>query len=144
MHHVLDETGADPRCLCIEITESVLMDDVESAIATLRALRALGIRLWVDDFGTGYSSLAYLRRLPLDGLKIDQSFVAGLGREAEDTAIAAGIVSLAHTLGLVALAEGVETQEQLELLRELGCDFAQGYYWSRPRPLPDLAAAWPR
>jgi diguanylate cyclase (GGDEF)-like protein/PAS domain S-box-containing protein len=144
VHHVLDETGADPRCVCIEITESVLMDDVESAIATLRALRALGIRLWVDDFGTGYSSLAYLRRLPLDGLKIDQSFVAGLGREAEDMAIAAGIVSLAHTLGLVALAEGVETQEQLELLRELGCDFAQGYLWSRPRPLPDLAAAWPR
>jgi diguanylate cyclase (GGDEF)-like protein/PAS domain S-box-containing protein len=137
VHHVLNETGADPRRVSIEITESVLMEDVESAVTTLQALRALGIRLWVDDFGTGYSSLAYLRRLPIHGLKIDQSFVAGLGREAEDSAIAAGVVSLAHTLGLVALAEGVETPEQLALLRELGCDFAQGFYWSAPRATTD-------
>jgi EAL domain-containing protein (putative c-di-GMP-specific phosphodiesterase class I) len=144
MHHVLNDTGADPRRICIELTESVLMDDVESAVSTLQALRALGIRLWVDDFGTGYSSLAYLRRLPIHGLKIDRSFIAGLGREAEDSAIAAGVVSLAHTLGLVALAEGVETVEQLELLKELGCDYAQGFHWSPPLPTIDLPAGWLR
>ena len=127
---ILDETGADPSRLGLEITESVIMEDVDVGIAVLGALRDLGLRLWVDDFGTGYSSLAYLRRLPLDGLKIDRSFVAGLGKEAEDSAIVAGIVSLAHTLGLSAVAEGVETAEQMLLLRELGCDFAQGHHWS--------------
>jgi diguanylate cyclase (GGDEF)-like protein/PAS domain S-box-containing protein len=144
VHHVLNETGADPHRISIEITESVLMDDVESAVTTLQALRALGIQLWVDDFGTGYSSLAYLRRLPIHGLKIDRSFIAGLGVEAEDSAIAAGVVSLAHTLGLVALAEGVETAAQVQLLRELGCDYAQGFHWAPPLTPADLASSWPR
>jgi diguanylate cyclase (GGDEF)-like protein/PAS domain S-box-containing protein len=135
---LLADAGVEPSRLCIEITESVLMEDVESAIALLEELRSLGIELWVDDFGTGYSSLAYLRRLPIHGLKIDRSFVAGVSKGAEDAAIAAGIVSLAHSLGLVALAEGVETIEQLELLRELGCDLAQGYYWAPPLAPSDL------
>jgi diguanylate cyclase (GGDEF)-like protein/PAS domain S-box-containing protein len=127
---ILGETGADPTRLGFEITESVIMEDVDSGIAVLQELRNLGLRLWVDDFGTGYSSLAYLRRLPLDGVKIDRSFVAGLGKEAEDSAIVAGIVRLAHTLGLSAVAEGVETVEQMNLLRDLGCDFGQGHHWS--------------
>jgi diguanylate cyclase (GGDEF)-like protein len=142
--HIISETGADPYRLGIEITESVIMEDVDSAVAILKALRDIGIRLWVDDFGTGYSSLAYLRRLPLDGVKIDRSFVAGLGREAEDSAIVAGIVSLAHTLGLQTVAEGVETAEQMLLLRQLGCDFAQGHHWSpavRVDDLPDVELA---
>ena len=135
---LVDEAAVDPKRLCIEITESVLMEDVESAIAVLEELRSLGIELWVDDFGTGYSSLAYLRRLPIHGLKIDRSFVAGVAKGAEDAAIAAGVVSLAHSLGLQALAEGVETVEQLEVVRELGCDLAQGYYWAPPLAPNDL------
>jgi diguanylate cyclase (GGDEF)-like protein len=135
---VLDDAAVDPRRISLEITESVLMEDVESAVAVLEELRSLGMQLWVDDFGTGYSSLAYLRRLPIHGLKIDRSFVAGLTKGAEDSAIAAGVVSLAHSLGLAALAEGVETPEQLEKLSELGCDLAQGYYWTQPLPTTDL------
>jgi EAL domain-containing protein (putative c-di-GMP-specific phosphodiesterase class I) len=139
IHDAVTKACIEPSRLSLEITESVLMEDVESAVATLEELRSLGIKLWVDDFGTGYSSLAYLRRLPIHGLKIDRSFVAGLAKGAEDSAIAAGVVSLAHSLGLVALAEGVETTEQLEMLRDLGCDLAQGYYWSRPLPSTELA-----
>ena len=138
IHEAVRSAALEPSRLSLEITESVLMDDVESAVAVLEELRSLGIKLWVDDFGTGYSSLAYLRRLPIHGLKIDRSFVAGLTKGAEDAAIAAGVVSLAHSLGLQALAEGVETVEQLTLLRELGCDLAQGYYWSQPLPSTEL------
>jgi diguanylate cyclase (GGDEF)-like protein/PAS domain S-box-containing protein len=130
--------AVDPRRICIEITESALMEDVESAVAGLEELRSLGMTLWVDDFGTGYSSLAYLRRLPIDGLKIDRSFVAGLSKGAEDSAIAAGVVGLAHSLELLAVAEGVETVDQLDRLRGLGCDLAQGYYWTPPLPPSDL------
>jgi diguanylate cyclase (GGDEF)-like protein/PAS domain S-box-containing protein len=126
----LEVTGADPTLLTLEITETALMEDVGAVSHVLRRLRALGLHLVVDDFGTGYSSLIYLRRLPIDGLKIDRSFVAGLPHQAEDAAIVASIVNLAHNLGLVALAEGVETQEQAEHLRALGCDQAQGFLWS--------------
>jgi EAL domain-containing protein (putative c-di-GMP-specific phosphodiesterase class I) len=94
------------------------------------------VQLWVDDFGTGYCSLIYLRRLPIDGLKIDRSFVADLATSAEDRVIVASIVSLAHSLGLMALAEGVETEEQAKRLRELGCDLAQGFLWSAAEPAP--------
>jgi diguanylate cyclase (GGDEF)-like protein/PAS domain S-box-containing protein len=138
IQRALSSSGIDPHRLCIEITESVLMEDVASAVAVLEELRSLGIKLWVDDFGTGYSSLAYLRRLPIDGLKIDRSFVAGLAKGAEDLAIATGVVSLAHSLGLVALAEGVETDEQLALLKGLGCDLAQGFHWTPPLAPTDL------
>ena len=131
---VLAETGLDPGCLVLEITESAVMEDAASTIATLRDLKDLGVRLAIDDFGTGYSSLAYLHRLPVDVLKIDRSFVDGLGREAEDTAIVRSVLGLAHSLGLQVVAEGVETAEQVEGLRALGCKIAQGYYFSRPLP----------
>jgi diguanylate cyclase (GGDEF)-like protein/PAS domain S-box-containing protein len=134
VHRALGLTGADPRQLSLEITETALMGDVDAAGAVLRGLRALGVHLWVDDFGTGYSSLVYLRRLPLDGLKIDRSFVAGLEHVEEDRVLVAGIINLAHSLGLVALAEGVETEAQAATLRDLGCDLAQGYLWSPAAP----------
>jgi len=136
---VLADTGIEPGCVVLEITESVLMEDVEASRAALDDLKALGVRIVVDDFGTGYSSLAYLRRFPVDMLKIDQSFIAGLGEDPSDTAIVAAVVSLAHTLGLEAVAEGVETEEQLAELRRLGCDHAQGYLMARPLYPDDLS-----
>ena len=134
VRRALGLAGADPRRLSLEITETALMHDVDAAGDVLRRLRALGVHLWVDDFGTGYSSLIHLRRLPLDGLKIDRSFVAGLVTQEEDRMIVGGIINLAHSLGLVALAEGVETEQQAEHLRRLGCDLAQGYLWSPAMP----------
>ncbi|MGH9041239.1 MAG: EAL domain-containing protein [Acidimicrobiia bacterium] len=135
---VLAETGLDPSRLCLEITESVLMDDVESSIEALLDLKALGVRLAIDDFGTGYSSLSYLRRFPVDVVKLDRSFVAGLGVDPAATAIVAAVVNLAHALGIVVVAEGVETEAQLVALRALRCDRAQGYYWNRPLPADEL------
>ena len=129
---ILDETAVEPDSVQFEITESVLMEDVEDSQRELQRLRALGVHIAVDDFGTGYSSFAYLRRFPVDVLKVDRSFVDGLGTEAEDSAIVAAVVNLAHTLGMRAVAEGVETVEQLAELRRLGCDQAQGYLLGRP------------
>ncbi len=123
----------DATTLCLEVTESAVMDDVEVAIALLGALKSLGITLSIDDFGTGHSSLAYLRRFPLDLLKVDHSFVGGLGRDEEDTAMVAGIIAMAHALNMRVVAECVETEEQLGRLRTLGCDYAQGYYFARPQ-----------
>ena len=134
----LEASGADPSKLCLEITETALMDDVDIAIRVLNTLRSIGVQVWVDDFGAGYSSLLYLRRLPLDLLKIDHSFVAGVANEPEDHAIVSGIVNLAHGLGLTALAEGVETAEQAEALRQIGCDLAQGFLWSTALPAADF------
>jgi diguanylate cyclase (GGDEF)-like protein len=127
---IVAETGIDPARLCLEITESVLME--ESAGIALVRLHDLGVRLAVDDFGTGYSSLLYLRRFPVDTLKLDQYFVSGLGHNAQDTTIVRATIDLAHALGLVALAEGVEEPEQREVLRTMGCDLGQGFLWSRP------------
>ena len=124
-------TSIDPAVICLEITESVLMKEAEVSIRSLRALKALGVHLAVDDFGTGYSSLSYLKRFPVDYLKIDRSFVRGLGRDPEDTAIVSAIVTLAHTLGLTVIAEGVETELQLRELRSLDCSLGQGFYWSK-------------
>lgn len=135
---VVAGSGMAPSCLCLEVTESIVMADVESTIAILRQLKSLGVLVSIDDFGTGYSSLAYLRRFPIDELKIDRSFVDGLGREAEDTAIVAAVVAMAHAMELSVVAEGVETPEQLERLRILGCEEAQGYYFSRPVPAGDV------
>ncbi|MCU0269692.1 MAG: PAS domain S-box protein [Acidimicrobiales bacterium] len=129
---VLEATGLEPGRLCLEITESVLMEDAASTIDTLWRLKRIGLTLAIDDFGTGYSSLSYLRRFPVDVLKVDRSFVDGLGPDPEDSAIVAAVVTLARTLELDAVAEGVETIEQLELLRELGCDGAQGFLFARP------------
>ncbi|HWM62980.1 MAG TPA: EAL domain-containing protein [Solirubrobacterales bacterium] len=129
---ILTGTGLDPVNLKLEITESVLVDESASAVATLEALSELGVRLVLDDFGTGYSSLAYLNRFPFDALKIDRSFVDGLGVEQERTAIVEAVIGMARALSLDAIAEGVENEVQLSELRRLGCDYAQGHLFSRP------------
>jgi EAL domain-containing protein (putative c-di-GMP-specific phosphodiesterase class I) len=134
----LRESGVDPAALTLEITESVLVTDAEATTNLLHRIKALGVRIAIDDFGTGYSSLSYLKRLPIDMLKIDRSFVSGLGRSAEDTAIVAATIAFAHGLGLVATAEGIETDHQLGRLRELGCDRGQGYLFARPLPAESL------
>jgi EAL domain-containing protein (putative c-di-GMP-specific phosphodiesterase class I) len=130
----------DPNQLKLEITESVVMQDVDASVATLRELTALGIHLVIDDFGTGYSSLSYLKRLPVDTLKIDRSFVDGLGQDTQDDAIVSSVIALAKSLNLSVTGEGIETQEQLDQLRALGCDEGQGYYFSKPL-LPEAATA---
>jgi diguanylate cyclase len=114
------------------------MDDIEVTVATLRRLKALGLKLAVDDFGTGYSSLSYLRRFPVDILKVDQSFVSGLGHDPEDSAIVQAVVHMGRALGLRTVAEGVETAHHLVELRELECDIAQGYHFARPRPAESI------
>ncbi len=135
---VLDASGLDPSSLCLELTESVLLEDVDRHMRTLLELRALGVRLAIDDFGTGFSSLTYLKRFPVDVVKIDRSFVAGLGTDASDTAIVRSVIDLAHALSLQVVAEGVERPEQLDALRSLGCDVAQGFLFSPPRPAAEL------
>jgi diguanylate cyclase (GGDEF)-like protein/PAS domain S-box-containing protein len=139
---VLRQVQINPDAVWLEITESTLMRDAESAVSALRALRGLGVHLSVDDFGTGYSSMSYLKRFPVEALKVDRSFVDGLGREPEDSAICTAVVSLAHALGLRAVAEGVETPEQLAELRTLGCEMGQGYLFGRPAP-PERFGARP-
>ena len=129
---ILDETGLDPRNLKLEITESVLIDDAGASLDRMQALKRLGIGLAIDDFGTGYSSLSYLQRFPVDTLKIDRSFVDRLGQDPQATAIVQSIVTLAKTLGLEVIGEGIETPLQESELRLLGCDRGQGYLWSRP------------
>jgi diguanylate cyclase (GGDEF)-like protein/PAS domain S-box-containing protein len=131
---VLSDTGLEPTCLSLEITESVLLADSEALTQTLRALKASGVRLVIDDFGTGYSALGYLTRMALDALKIDRSFVVGLGIKPRDTAIAEAIVGMSRALSLEVIAEGVETPLQLAALRSLGCGLAQGFYFSAPVP----------
>jgi diguanylate cyclase (GGDEF)-like protein/PAS domain S-box-containing protein len=139
VHHALGETGIDAGSLWLEITETALMADTNAASRALRDLRGLGLHLSVDDFGTGYSSLTYLKRFPVEAIKVDQTFVTGLGLEADDTSIVEAVVRLGHSLGLSVVAEGVETPLQLNRLRELGCDKGQGYLFGRPRPA-DIAA----
>jgi len=129
---ILSETGLDPRFLELEIVESMVMKDVESAMAIMRELKGLGVQLAMDDFGTGYSSLSYLKRFPFDRLKIDLSFVRDIMTDPESAAIARTIIAMAHNLNLRAIAEGVETEEQLKYLRLHGCDEIQGYYASPP------------
>ncbi len=134
VHDALGETGIDADSLWLEITETALMADTTAAGRALRDLRGLGLHLSVDDFGTGYSSLTYLKRFPVEAIKVDRSFVTGLGLEADDTSIVEAVVRLGHSLGLSVVAEGVETPLQLNRLRELGCDKGQGYLFGRPRP----------
>ncbi|KIQ32916.1 putative bifunctional diguanylate cyclase/phosphodiesterase [Pseudomonas viridiflava] len=132
VRQVLEETGLAPQWLELELTESQLLDSVEHIILTFQQLRDLGVKLAIDDFGTGYSSLSYLRRFPVDYVKIDRAFISGLGDGTEDAAIIQAIISMAHSLGLKVVAEGVENQSQLEFLRSHGCDEVQGYLISRP------------
>jgi diguanylate cyclase (GGDEF)-like protein len=135
---VLRDTGLAPSTLEFEITESVLMHDASQATRILESLKALGVRLSVDDFGTGYSSLSYLKRFPIDTVKIDRSFVDGLGQDRADSAIVAAVVGVANALNLETIAEGVETPLQLRELINLGCTYAQGYLFARPQLATDL------
>jgi diguanylate cyclase (GGDEF)-like protein/PAS domain S-box-containing protein len=134
--HILEESGLDPRSLEIELTESALMKRVESTAALLRTLKESGVQVAVDDFGTGYSSLSYLRKFPIDSLKIDQSFVRHIGRASDDAAIVTAVISMARSLKLRVVAEGVESIKELEFLKIHQCDEAQGYYFSPPVPAP--------
>lgn len=127
----LNQSNIQPKQLCLEITESVLMEKIEATIAVLNELRALGVTLSIDDFGTGYSSMAYLKTLKIDELKIDRAFIKDLPQD-DDKSIITAMIALGHSLGLSVVAEGVETDEQLSFLRESGCDCIQGYYFSRP------------
>jgi diguanylate cyclase (GGDEF)-like protein len=131
---VLDRTGIDPQALVLEITENVLLLDTERAIVVLNELKDLGVHLALDDFGTGYSSLSYLHQLPIDIIKIDQSFIADLGHPAGGRVIVDGVTKLAKALHLVVIAEGVETQAQCDEIRDIGCEFAQGFHFARPMP----------
>jgi EAL domain-containing protein (putative c-di-GMP-specific phosphodiesterase class I) len=131
----LAESGLDPERLCLEITETALMSDVDASIRMLRWIRDLGVRLAIDDFGTGYSSLGYLERFPVDALKIDRSFVSGLGIDPKSAAIVRTLLTLAQVLDLDVVAEGVETGEQVTQLRALGCERGQGFLYA-----PGLAA----
>jgi diguanylate cyclase (GGDEF)-like protein len=132
--------GLDPHCLKLEITESTVMQDAEAAVATMNELKSLGIQLAIDDFGTGYSSLGYLKRFPIDTLKIDRSFVSGLGQDAQDTAIVRSVLALARSLGLSVTAEGIETTGQEVQLAALDCDRGQGYLFARPLAATDVDA----
>jgi EAL domain-containing protein (putative c-di-GMP-specific phosphodiesterase class I) len=129
---VLLETGVDARCLKLEITETVVMEDGEAAAAMLSQLRELGIGLCIDDFGTGYSSLSYLHKFPINILKVDRSFVSRIGETGENLEIVRAIVMLARSLGMEVVAEGVETAVQLAQMRAIGCEYGQGYFFSRP------------
>ena len=141
---VLAETRLPAATLELEITESVAMSDVEATGVTLRALHELGVRVVLDDFGTGYSSLAYLSRLPLDVIKVDRSFVAGLGESPANLAIIRAVVGLAQGLGITVTAEGIEREDQLQALRELGCDRGQGFLFARPQPADEAGRALER
>jgi EAL domain-containing protein (putative c-di-GMP-specific phosphodiesterase class I) len=126
------------EAFCLEITESAIMDDPQRALATLNRLSELGFRLSIDDFGTGYSSLAYLKRLPVDELKIDKSFVMSMVEDLDDAKIVRSTIDLAHNLGLTVVAEGVESEQVWALLRELDCDEAQGYHMGKPMPATEF------
>jgi EAL domain-containing protein (putative c-di-GMP-specific phosphodiesterase class I) len=134
----LEIAGLAPESLTLEITESAMMHDTELAVERLKELKTLGVSLAVDDFGTGYSSLSYLQRFPIDILKIDRSFVVGIDGDAEQSALARAIVRLAQTLQLDAVAEGVESESQLDRLRDLGCKYAQGFFLALPQDAASL------
>ena len=138
---VLRDTGIDAQWLEIELTETTLMKQSEHVLHTLEALRDLGVRLVIDDFGTGYSSLAYLKRYPLNKIKIDRSFVKDTPQDTDDVSLIKAMIQMAHSLDLDIVAEGVETQAQWSLMQDLGSDVIQGYYLSRPMPAED-AMLW--
>jgi EAL domain-containing protein (putative c-di-GMP-specific phosphodiesterase class I) len=131
---ILSVSGLDPAALCLEITESAMLEEAAVVAANLAGLKRLGVRLAIDDFGTGYSSLSYLKRFPVDVVKIDRSFTSGLGQRMVDRDIVTAIVQLARAIGAQAVAEGVETPTQLDELRSVGCPGAQGFFLSPPKP----------
>ncbi len=135
---IIIESGCNPSFLRMELTESLLVDDIEETIRKMQDLKAIGVRFSLDDFGTGYSSLMYLKRLPIDELKIDQSFVRDLLTDTNDSVIAQTIISLAENMGLTVIAEGVETQEQFNMLLQMGCQHFQGYLFSKPAPIEKI------
>jgi EAL domain-containing protein (putative c-di-GMP-specific phosphodiesterase class I) len=138
--NVIRETGIDARVLELEVTESLIMNDADEFVAILKKLKDVGIKIAIDDFGTGYSSLNYLKRMPVDRLKVDQSFVRDIHKDPESTTIVEAIISLGHSLKLKVIAEGVETQQQLEFLRDRGCEEFQGFHFSRPIPVEQFTA----
>ena len=141
MSHILNtlaRTGAPPVSLKLEITESMLVDSIEDTVGIMKTLKTHGLQFSLDDFGTGYSSLAYLKRLPLDQLKIDRSFVRDILVNATNSSLAQAIISLARALGLLVIAEGVETHEQRDLLSRLGCDCYQGFLFSKAVPATEF------
>ena len=145
MRDVLQDTGAQGTQLELELTESLLVDDVDAVVEKMTALKALGVHLSLDDFGTGYSSLSMLKALPLDQLKIDQSFVRDLLVDEQDRSIVRAILTLGESLGLRVIAEGVETTAQRDVLLSLGCQYMQGYLLGRPAPISiDNSASIPR
>jgi EAL domain-containing protein (putative c-di-GMP-specific phosphodiesterase class I) len=137
---IVESSGIDPSRLKLELTESVVVNNVADTIEKMHQLKVLGLSFSMDDFGTGYSSLAYLKRLPLDQLKIDQSFVRDISQDPSDAAIVQTIITMGNTLGLNVIAEGVETQVQLDFLKKYGCRTYQGYLFSRPVPLAEFEA----
>jgi EAL domain-containing protein (putative c-di-GMP-specific phosphodiesterase class I) len=132
VRRILDQTGLDPKLVELELTESLSMEDPENTVGILASLKEMGVGLAIDDFGTGYSNLSYLKRFPVDRLKLDQSFVRDLTSDPDDLAIARAVISMAHSLRLSVIAEGVETEGQLAILAQNGCDEVQGYFFSRP------------
>ena len=140
VRRILQETGTDPHRLDIELTESTLAQNPDVVAGILNKLEQLGVQISVDDFGTGYSSLSYLKRFPVDVLKIDQSFVRNIVTDPDDAALVMAIIGMAHALRIQTLAEGVETEAQLDFLRKHRCDAMQGYYFSKPLPAEDVAA----
>jgi EAL domain-containing protein (putative c-di-GMP-specific phosphodiesterase class I) len=130
----LQATDLDPKYLELELTETSILEDPRQAISMLNRFKEMGLHVSLDDFGTGYSSLSYLMKLPLDKLKIDQSFIRELGQSASGTSIVSAIIAMAHSLGLSVIAEGVEEESHVELLREMKCDILQGYHIARPMP----------
>ena len=143
LEKLLARETVDPHALCLEITESAIMDDPQRALLTLKRLHDMGLRLSIDDFGTGYSSLAYLKQMPLHELKIDKSFVMSMERDRADMKIVRSTIDLAHNLGLTVTAEGVETAQAFAILRAMNCDEAQGYFLAKPMPGADFAG-WVR
>jgi EAL domain-containing protein (putative c-di-GMP-specific phosphodiesterase class I) len=140
VRRLLKETGANPSLVQFEITETLIMKDPEAAARVLQGLNESGVKLSVDDFGTGYSSLAYLKRFPLDALKIDRAFIRDIASDPEDAAITLAIINLAHSLGLQVIAEGVETEAQIDFLTRHACDEMQGFYFSTPVSAEDCEA----
>jgi EAL domain-containing protein (putative c-di-GMP-specific phosphodiesterase class I) len=137
---ILSETGLDPRRLELELTENIVMQDIDAVANDLRELNRLGISIAIDDFGTGYSSLSYIKKLPVQRIKIDQSFVRNMTQDPNDSAIVRAIITLGRSLGLDVVAEGVETPKHLQGLREIGCEIVQGFLLGRPAPFEDVSA----